>query len=375
MKTKSIISLIAALFISGLAAHSQTNVVNQISNISPDFSKYTDGYMSGITSGQGFAFLNNLNTTGRLLDQWELNFSIKTGAGLNSSHTVSRDFSDNFMLSGGIPSLFGQQDAGEIIFSFLDEGTGLPLVNPFTGENLGFGLPLFPGLGLPLGIAPAVLPVLSLGVGYGTEVSLGLLPGVIKMATNGLVEGLSVNNDLIASFGARHDVFYWLPSLNEKNFSLTIGAQYSLLNLGAAITPDLIGSLSVPSSDKFEVDNNLSGFQYRSSSLGFDALMTKKLAFLDLSLFASYNINQYKLNSLGSLDIKITKSFYDSIEEGYDLYRLDNLIDVDKQLQKFIFGLAMQFNLGRFNLALKAAPFSGPYYSVGLGFKILKNKG
>jgi hypothetical protein len=104
------------------------------------------------------------------------------------------------------------------------------------------------------------------------------------------------------------------------------------------------------------------------------ALVTKKFGFLDLTLFSSFNQTQYRLSNIGGLDLKVAKTFYTTISEGFDLYQVNDLINVKRSVNRFLYGMALQFNLGRFNLALKAAPFSGHYYSVGLGFKILKGK-
>lgn len=373
MRQKAIFTFMLATGLAFTQVKAQTNIATQLGTISNNFSSYVDGYMEDLTSHQGFAFLNNLNSTGRVLGQWELSFSLKTGTGLQSSEYGFSDFSDNFSLEGGVPTLFGTQSPGKMTFCFLDEETGLPLVNPFTGENLSFGLPLLPGMGTSLGVSPAILPVFSLGIGYGTEVSVGLLPGVIRLATKGLVDGFSMKRDIIASVGARHDVSHWIPWMHDHNFGFSLGLQYSLLNIGATIGSDLIGNLDTPSSDKFEVTNNLTGLEYRSSSVGFEALLTRKFGFLDLTLFSSFNQTHYRLFNQGGLDVKVAKSFYSTISEGFDLYQINDLINIDHRVKQFLYGIALQFNLGRFNLALKAAPFSGQhYYSVGLGFKILK---
>ncbi len=374
MKQKTFLTFSLFLGLVFTPIKAQTNIGNQLGSISSNFSLYVDGYMEDLTSRQGFAFLNNINTTGRVASQWELIFSLKAGTSLLSSEYGFSDFSDNFTLEGGTPTLFGSQSPGKMSFRFIDEETGLPLVNPSNGEDLGFGLPLFPGMGTSIGLTPAILPVFSLGIGYGTEVSVGFLPGVIRLATKGLVDGFSLDRDFMASFGARHDVFHWIPWLHDHNFGFSLGVQYSLLNIGATIGPDLIGNLDTPSRDKFEVTNNLTGLEYRSSSFGFEALLTKKFGFLDLTLFSSFNQTHYRLFNQGGFDVKVAKSFYSSISEGFDTYQINNLIDVDRQVKRFLYGIALQFNLGRFNLALKAAPFSGSYYSLGLGFNILKGK-
>jgi len=353
--------------------HAQINVSNQLNTIPENFSQYADFYIKDVTSHQGFAYLNSFSTTGRVLGQWELDFSLKLGSGL-SQELFAPEFGENFQLTGGMPTLFGTEEPGKLYFQFLDEETGVPIVNPFSGEIIGFGLPLFPGLGTSLGFSPAVMPVLSLGIGYGTEISFGILPGAIKLVTNTIASDFSINKDITTTFGIRHDVFYWLPALHDRKFNLSLGVQYNFLNLGASIGPDLIGNIDQPSSDKFEVAYNLTGLTYKSSSMGFEAILTKKFGFLDLSLFSSYNQIHYQVNSIGGVEVKVAKSFYSNIASGYDTYSFNELIKVDQKVNKFIFGLAMQFNLGRFNIDLKAAPFSGHYYALGLGFQMLKEK-
>ena len=373
MNAKIFFPLFIILSLTAFQAKAQTNVGAQLNTIPANFSAYTESFLCDVTKHQGFAFLNNLNTTGDVLKKWELSFSLRVGLGL-STDFVNPDFSDNFILTGPAPSLFGTEQPGNLVFRFLDEATGLALVNPFGGDNLGFSLPLFPGIGTGLGFAPSIMPVLSLGVGYGTEVSVGVLPGALKLATKGIAQSLSLSKDIMATFAVRHDVFHWIPLLHDRKFFLTVGVNYSLVGIGAEVGPNLIGNIDAPSTDKIQVVNSLKGISYNSSNLGFEAVLTKKFGFLDLSLFSSWNSSAYKVTTDGGIDVTIARDLYTSLEQGSDTYHLSPLVNVDKKISHFIYGLAMQFNMGRFNLALKAAPFSGQYYSLGLGYKILKEK-
>jgi hypothetical protein len=70
----------------------------------------------------------------------------------------------------------------------------------------------------------------------------------------------------------------------------------------------------------------------------------------------------------------VAKSFYSTIDEAFDSYSITNLLEVNRTVSTFIYGLALQFNMGRFNIALKASPTGGHYYSFGLGYKILQKK-
>jgi hypothetical protein len=373
MKNRIVLPLIILLLAAITPVKAQTHAGAQLNTIPANFSAYTESYLADITHHQGFAFLNNLNTTGDILKKWELSLSIRMGLGL-STDMVNPDFSDNFILTGPAPGLFGTGKPGNLVFRFLDEATGVPVVNPFTGDNLGFSLPLFPGIGTNIGFSPSIMPVVNLGVGYATEVSFGILPGALKLATHGISNSFSLSKDIMASFGVRHDVLNWVPLLHDKKFYLTIGIDYSMVGLGVEIGPDLIGTIDAPSTDKIEVVNHLSGISYGSSNLGIEAVLTKKFGFLDLSLFSSWNNSAYKLASDGGIDIRIAKDFYSTLEEGSDTYSLSPLVDVNNKISHFMYGLALQFNIGRFNLALKAAPFNGQFYTVGMGYKILKEK-
>lgn len=116
---------------------------------------YADEYLRDVTSNQGIANLYNLQTTGNVLQQWELRFSLNVGAGI-SQGSVTTYFGPNFLLTGDIPTIFGAKAPGELFFQFLDEEYGTPIINPFDGKKIGFGLPLFPGLGTGIGFAPSV---------------------------------------------------------------------------------------------------------------------------------------------------------------------------------------------------------------------------
>jgi hypothetical protein len=373
MKKIRLSILLPVIILLRATAPAQVNVQDQLNTIPANFTAYTEAYLTNLTGHQGFASLNNLNTTGRVNAQWELTFSLKAGVGL-STDIVPVDFSANFEPDGRMPAVFGSEVPGKLVFRFLDEETGVPVVNPFTGKNLGFGLPMFSGIGTNIGFSPSLMPVFTLGLGFGTEISAGVLPGIIKLSTKGMADSFTVNKDVMAAFGIRHDVFNWFPALHDRKFYFSLGVNYSLLNLGITAGPELIGDIDEPSSDIVSVTDNLAGLSFGSSNLGVEAVLTKKFGFLDVSLFSSWNQSAYKMSSEGGLDVKVAKSFYSTIDEAFDSYSITNLLEVNRTVSTFIYGLALQFNMGRFNIALKASPTGGHYYSFGLGYKILQKK-
>ncbi len=349
----------------------QVDIQKQLDQIPMQFTNYVDGYMNDLTSNQGFAFLNSLNTSGKVLNQWELVFKLSAGSGLSKNY-VNADFGPNFIVSGVVPSLFGSAESGELFFQFLDDETGLPLYNPFTGDQFGFDIPLLPGLGLGYGLSPAVMPVLSLGVGYGTEVSFGILPGVLGLGTKNLSDDFTLDNDLMMSVGLKHNVFNWVPALNEKNYYLSLGINYSLVSLGASFSPALFGGFDLPESEYYSLTNTLSGMEYRSSNIGFELIATKKLAFVDLSLFGAYHSSLYTVQSIGGIDLSVANSFKVNNPDGFTSYTIDNLIDVNSSFGTLFFGAAAQFNVGPVSLGLKYGIGNVQYAAVNLGFRILK---
>lgn len=135
-----------------------------------------------------------------------------------------------------------------------------------------------------------------------------------------------------------------------------------------------MGNMETPSTDLFSVKNNLNDLDYRSSNFGFEAIVSKKLKFVDISLFGSLNQSHYKVLSSGSLEVKVANSFFSNGSQDFNTYTIEKLIDVDAKTSQFIFGVALQFYIGPVNLGLKYGTSNHRYFAVSLGYKILKKK-
>ena len=260
-----------------------------------------------------------------------------------------------------------------MFFQVVDEETRLPYYDPFTGKKLGFGMPLLPGAGLGVGVSPSVMPVVSLGLGYATEVSVSVLPGALKASSKGLTGDFEITKDMMASFGIRHDVFHWVPWMSKRNFHLTLGAAYSTMSLESAVGDGLLGEFESTGSDYVKATNNLTGMEYGFSSLGFEAMLSKKLSFIDLSLFASTNQSDYFMKTKGSIEVDVANDFYQGSASGYETTTLDKLVDIEGTTKRFLYGAALQFNMGRVHWGFKAALSDELYVSTSIGVKILKN--
>ncbi|MFA6126907.1 MAG: DUF6588 family protein [Bacteroidales bacterium] len=194
------------------------------------------------------------------------------------------------------------------------------------------------------------------------------------MATKKLAGDFSLSKDLTTTIGIKHDAFSWIPALHKRNIFFTLGATYTYILLGTNVGANLIGNMETPSTDLFSVKNNLNGLDYRSSNFGFEAIVSKKLKFVDISLFGSFNQSHYKVLSSGAIEVKVANSFFSNGSQDFTTYTVDNLINVDAKVSQFIYGAALQFYIGPVNLGLKFGTSSQRYFSISLGYKILKKK-
>ena len=370
------IILILAVFFATETTIAQENVGEQIKTIPANISKYVDGYLYDLTNYQGISYLNTMHTSGKVLGKWELNLSLNAGTAFLFPHDMDIDFSQNFELKGLPPSIFGSGTSdGELFFRIFDD-EGKILFDPFSGEQIGFSIPFLPGLESNLAYSPSVMPVISLGIGFGTEISVGALPGAIKAASGSLFDDFKVTEDMLLSAGIRHDVFHWVPALAKRNVRLTVGATYNKMTLKATAGQGLFDAFENINSELIEATNNLTGVEYGFTSMGFEAMLSKKLSFIDLSLFASSNQSDYYIQSEGNIVVKTANNFYPNNPQGYETTTLENLVDIEGNNKVFVYGAAVQFNLGRLSLGAKygISDKKGHYATASLGFRILKEK-
>ena len=370
-KIKIILPIICFFTFSNVKA--QIDVSSQLNTIPSNIGNYIDGYLHDLSTLQGVTYLNSVHTTGKVLGKWELNLSVNTGAAVKAPYYIDNNFGENFELRGEVPSLFGNGNEGELFFHIIDDATGAGIVDPFTGEDIGFSIPLLPGSDLGVGLSPAVMPVVTLGVGFDTEISVSVLPGAIKAASKSFTGDFEIDKDMMYSIGVRHDLFHWIPKLAKHNLRLTVGATYNRMTVGATAGKGLFDDFTNMDSDLLSATNNLTGIEYGFNSLGFEAMLSKKLAFIDLSLYASSNQSKYYIQSEGNIVVRTASNFYGD-NTTYNTTTLENLVDIEGTTKRFVYGAAIQFNLGRFNLGVKYGVADEEYLAASIGFKILKNK-
>ena len=371
---KKIISIsVVAFMLCFINVTGQLQIDKQIREVPPVISAYVDGYMHDLSSYQGISYLNSISSTARVLPQWAIGFSLRMGAGVTTPHAFQLPESPNFEYSGVSPSLFSEIDPGTLQYFLIDPDEGYRLVHPFTGEYIGFDMDFFETAATGTAIAPSVIPTLTLGIGFGTEISAGVLPGLLKTALDDMGDEFSIDKDMVYALGIRHDVFNWIPSLNERNYHLTVGLNYSSTSIDIAAAEDAIGEMNNISSDYFSVENGLTGLEYSVKATGFEVMAGKSFGWVDLSVFLSSNSNKYTIESVGDLYFKYASDFYAN-DIVYKETVLENIVDASGTINRTLMGGAVQLNLGRFNISGKYAFSDEDYLSFGLGFVFGKYK-
>ena len=377
---KKINIVVVALMMFVVNVTAQLKIDKQIEEVPPVFSAYIDGYMYDLSAFQGISYLNSVSSTAKVLPQWAVGFSLRMGAGVKTPHSFRLPQSDNFDQVGNSPSLFSELDAGQLHYYLVDPEEGYRLVHPFTGDYIGFDMDLFDGADLGTAVSPSVMPTLTLGVGFGTEISAGVLPGAIKASVSDMGDEFTIDKDLAYTLSLRHDVFHWVPALAKRDFHLTVGVSYASVDVEVGAAEDVIGDISsITSGDPdianyFMVENGLTGITYSTKSTGFEVMVGKSFGWVDLSLFASSNKNEYTVESEGNLHFRYASDFYaDNIL--YEEVDLENVVEVDGSVNRTLYGAAVQLNMGRFNISGKYAISDEDYYTLGLGFVFGNYKG
>ncbi len=368
---KTINKLVIALVALGSSsiAYSQINLDNQIKQLPLIYSEYIGNYTHDFTTYQGSANLVNLQTTGRVLDTWNVGFSINAGGAIFAPITTNASLYKypNVSISGSVPTLFSADPKGTLNYQLLNETSGTPLFHPFTGETFSANLPIFDGIDLSgYGASAAVMPKLSMGIGFGTEISGMYLPGLVKSSAPTKDGGLTVENDNMMIVGVKHDVFHWIPSLHNRNYYLSLGATYYNMDLE-------VGGLDKEFADNnvtgtyFSSKFNVTGLAYNSKATGFEAMLTKSFNWIDFTVFGLYSKSESSIMSKGSLDVSYASEFI-SVTPTMKTLKLEDLINVKTSLDHFVYGASMQLNLSVFRLGVKYGYSKEAYGAATLGF-------
>lgn len=365
--------IIITLLIFPAILSAQMTIENQIKELPKIYSEYVGNYTHDFTAYQGASNLLNLNTTGRVLDKWNFSISINTTVAMIPS--VSENSSlikyPNLYTNGTIPTMFSGTQKGSMSFLLLNETSGTPLFDPFTGETIGAELPVFDGIDAGgYAASAALIPKLSLGVGFGTEISGMFLPGIFKSSTKSNSSGIYVGSDNTLLLGLKHDLFHWIPSLHKNNYFLSVGVSYFNLNVDLKGLDTKFATSNV-NSPYFKATFDLRGATYSSKAIGIDLMATKSFNWVDLSIFGMYSKAESSIVSDGTINVQYATDFV-SASPVLKSTTLDNLVNTSNSNKRFAYGAAVQFNIMRMRLGFKYGYYDEAYGTVSLGFVIGK---
>jgi len=366
--------LVSLLLVPAIKGNSQINIEKQLGEVPIMLSEYFDYYLHDFSNFQGESYLVSYNTGAKVLDKWQLSIGFHLGTSLLPYTKAPLHFSNNFEINGDDPNLyfdgpnlFGNSQGGTIFFRFIDEATGAPVYDPFTGEKIGFGIPILSGIGTGLAFSPSLIPKLSMGIGFGTEISVGILPGALKSLGNSLTNEFEMSKDLMYSVGVKHDIFNWIPVLKEQNYHLSLSATYISFALGLSTKAES-GFFENTESPYFTIDDQLKGVDYNSTGLGFELMASKKFGFFEISAFTSSNQTSYSIKSQGDVVIDINSSFNEN-QDVRSQYTVSDLISVENNFSSLMVGGAAKFHFDGFGWGIKYGRARGAdFFSTGINY-------
>lgn len=368
--------LIAVLLFLAIGSKAQIAIQEQLNEIPPMVSDYIDYYFYDLSNYQGDAYQNGLDFSGTVLDKWEFKVGFQIGSAYKQFYNIQPlDYSQNFEVNGGDgylynfgPNMFGNSSGGELFFRFIDAYTNAPVYDPFTGEKIGFAIPILEGIGTGATFSPAIMPTVSLGVGYGTEITIGALPGALKSVAGAIPGDFKVDKDLTYQLAIKHDIFNWISFLSDRNYHLAVGVNYSSLNLGLSFGDGsgLFGGNN-GQEEYYSIADNLERIDFKSGGYGMELMATKELKWIDFSVFTAYNINSYSIKSEGTLGFNVNTTFKASTDPAdFESYVVSDIINVDKSINSLLYGAAIKLHFGRVSLGAKYAHKNGPLIVKGL---------
>ncbi|HPR30546.1 MAG TPA: hypothetical protein PLK12_00565 [Prolixibacteraceae bacterium] len=386
---KSIVYITLGLLVFSQGLKAQIDIQGQLNEISPMVSDYMDFYFYDLSNYQGDIYQNSINYSGDVLGQWEMKIALNAGIAFKPVYSANvLRHSNNFELNGDDPNLyafgpnmFSNLDEAELFFRFTDPITNGAVYDPFTGEKVGFSIPVFEGMGTGMTFSPAVMPVISLGVGFGTELSVGIMPGAIQSLGVSIPGDFTIASDLSYIGALKHDIFHWIRPLAERDYHLTLGVNYASFDMG--IAPQSENGLfksDQSQRDYYYFDDNFEGIDFHTGALGFELMATKEFKWVDLSLFASMNQAEYSIKSVGDIVFHINTSFKAGSADEFKTYTVSDYVNVNKSFSSLLYGAAVKFHFGGFNLGAKYAYKGGTgqgshFVSTTLGFAFdLKKK-
>ena len=317
------------------------------------------------------SFFYAAQTSAQPLSKGQFEFGILLGGGILRSSEINSPTDSAFPAEGRIftsgltPTIFGDDIDTDLFFQFEDPISGQALINPITGENVEFRIPLPPGLGLDFGAAPSAALSLAYGIGFGTELKGYVTPGLLSFADLD-EESITFDNDLAWGIQAKHDLARWLPFLRNNNVFFAISGGFSSyeLDMGTSFFEAPITEEFRPG-QSMTITDNLAGASYSLETYGGRLMIGKRFGFIEINLSGDYTVNSYEMMSEGGFSVRINDQINPTNSTEIDLV---NAFDFSGENTEWGYGGGISLGSGwlRFDLNYRRANIN--FGSVGIRF-------
>lgn len=365
--TSRSMALAALMTAATMTANAQGDAATLVKAGTADANALFSGYMSPLMKSFGAGLNSGWYQTAK--PHGIGGFDITISANLTFAPSADQNFSLNGLQK--IRPAAGQPNTSPTAFGEAKDGPNVEVIekSPFTGQDTAitsFRLP--PGLGVNIFAVPTAQ--ISVGVGFGTDVSVRFVPSLS-------VEDLKVG---LFGFAVKHDFKQWIPGMKELPFDLSAMFGYTTMNSSVnfsgdnSLNPDTDTNIYNPNVGK-AYDNQKA--EFKSTAWTTNVIISKKLGPFTPYLGLGYQSATTTLSLLGSYPVTIpndiasaTNSSDPSFKRPARIAELKDPVKVEGKLSGFranagfrlkfaVFTLHADYTFGEYNVA-----------SVGLGLNL-----
>ena len=208
------------------------------------------------------------------------------------------------------PTIFGTSDASKI--PSVEMHSTIPdAANPGQTKDTAMGFKLPPGLGVPYFAVPTAQ--VSVGVGFGTEVSIRYLP---TMAAGDVKIGMF-------GFAVKHDIKQWIPGIKLMPFDLS--AMFAYISMNATMN---FGNNSLKPDTGANIYNAPTLPAFNNQKIEFDAkawtvnvLVSKKLGPLTPYLGLGYQYSSVSFGLKGDYPLTVPNTVANATNSSDPSYK------------------------------------------------------
>lgn len=356
------LAMVALLSGSSLSVMAQDEAAAIIQSGMADANTIMNGYMGPLMKAFGAGLNSGWYQTAKPHGLGGFDITVSTNAifAPSDAKMFSLDGLNNVRPAAGqpneAPTTFGDSKPGPKV--------EVHEINPLTGTDTAFAeFELPPGTGL--GFIPVPTAQVSVGVGYGTDISVRFIPsyslGDVKVGMFG--------------FAVKHDFKQWIPAMKELPFDLSVMFGYTSMSVDLRLK----GIQANPDDSVYKADPNKTytnqKAEFSSKAWTTNVIISKKLGPFTPYLGVGYQSSNTSLAFTGIYPITVPNSQAANPSDPSFTYKtrvseISDPINIEGKLSNF------RANVG-FRLKLAVLTIHGDYTfgeykvaSVGVGLNI-----